>query len=105
MSRQIPLRRELLFRFGFLFVLALLFALFGIVVLLPGIESTARRTLIIGVLVAIDLGALFVLGSAILGKFMVKPMELLAEETRRSAGGEYTSRHRPCDNLQPHKVQ
>ena len=105
MSRQIPLRRELLFRFGFLFVFALLFVLFGIVVLLPGIESTARRTFIIGVLVAIDFGALFVLGSAVLGKFMVKPMELLAEDARRIAGGDYHHRIGTSDSLELRQVQ
>ena len=94
-----------MFRFGFLFVFALLFALFGIVVLLPGIESTARRTLIIGVLVAIDFGALFVLGSAVLGKFMVTPMELLAEDARRIAGGDYHHRIGTSDGLELRQVQ
>jgi len=74
MSRQIPLRRELLVRFGFLFVCAVLFALVGIVGLLPGIESTAGRTVVIGVLIVIDFTALFVLGSAVPGRFMVKPI-------------------------------
>jgi len=94
-----------LFRFGFLFLFALLFALFGIVVVLPGIESTARRTLIIGVLVAIDFGALFVLGSAVLGKFMVTPMELLADDARRIAGGDYHHRIGTSDSLELRQVQ
>ena len=105
MSRQIPLRRELLFRFGFLFAFALLFALFGIVVLLPGIESAARRTLLIGAFVAVDLGALFVLGGRVLGKFMVKPMERLAEDARRIAGGDYHHRIRTLDSLELAQIQ
>jgi len=105
MSRQIPLRRELLFRFGFLFVCALLFALVGIVGLLPGIESTAGRTVMIGVLIAIDFVALFVLGGAVLRKSMVKPMELLAGDARRIAGGDYHHRIGPSNTLELGQVQ
>jgi len=94
-----------LFRFGFLFVCALLFALVGIVGLLPGIESTAGRTVMIGVLIAIDFVALFVLGGAVLRKSMVKPMELLAGDARRIAGGDYHHRIGPSNTLELGQVQ
>ena len=105
MSRQIPLRRELLFRFGFLFVCALLFALVGIFGLLPGVESTAGRTILIGVLIAIDFVGLFVLGSTVLRKCMVKPMELLADDARKIAGGDYHHRIRASDSLELGQVR
>ena len=100
MSRQIPLRRELLVRFGFLFLCALLFALVGIVGLVPGIESTAGRTVVIGALIVIDFAVLFVLGSSVLGTFMVKPMELLADDASRIAGGDYDHRIRALASLE-----
>ncbi len=106
MSQQPTLRQELLFRFGVLFGFAVLFALFGIVVLdLPGIESPTRRTLIILVLFCTEFAALFVLGSAVIRRLMVAPMEQLAADAGRIASGDFRYRIQESNSRELHQVR
>lgn len=72
----------------------------GLVVLLPVLRSAAEGMLFVGVLLVVDLIILFLFGGAYLRRILLAPMERLALDARRVAGGEYRHRAAPAGSLE-----
>jgi C4-dicarboxylate-specific signal transduction histidine kinase len=72
----------------------------GLVALLPVLRSAAEGMLFVGVLLVVDLVILFLFGGAYLRRILLAPMERLALDARRVAGGEYRHRAAPAGNLE-----
>ena len=72
----------------------------GLVVLLPVLRSAAEGMLFVGVLLVVDLVILFLFGGAYLRRILLAPMERLALDARRVAGGEYRHRAAPAGSLE-----
>ena len=86
----VPLRRELLLSFAVLFAVAMLLAVLGVVVLLPGLATPRDATLFLASLIVADLGILFGFGSYVLRKDLVSPVERLVEDVMQmTEGGEH----------------
>ncbi|NJD18672.1 MAG: HAMP domain-containing protein [Gemmatimonadetes bacterium] len=100
MRAPTPLRRELLFAFGALFAGAVLIAGLGFAALYPVLGSLAQGVLFLSVLVVADLAILFLFGRALLQRSLVAPMEALAGDARRIAGGDYHHRAKPSESLE-----
>jgi two-component system NtrC family sensor kinase len=105
LHRPTPLRRELLLSFVVLFAGAVLLAGLGLAFLLPVFASPGEAALFIIVLVAADLGVLFVFAGALLRRSLFSPMERLAGHARRIGEGDYHHRIPPMERLELDQIR
>ena len=92
MTSPIPLRRELLVSFAVLFVAAILFAVNGVLLILPMLTSPGQGTVFVTSLLIADLFVLFGFGSWLLRRRLVLPLESLTDAVGRIADGHYEER-------------
>jgi len=100
MRTPTPLSRELLWSFAVLFAGAVFLAGLGLSFVLPVLDSPAEGMLFITLLVSADLLVLFIFGGAWVRRWLVKPLESLADEARRIAEGDYRHRIGRADSLE-----
>lgn len=95
MDRSTSVRREVLLAFGVLFAGGILLASLGIAFLLPLMASSGEVVFYLSLLLAADLGVIFVFGRVALGRTLLEPMDRLVEDVRTIADGSYEHRIRP----------
>lgn len=92
MPSRTTIRKELLFSLAILFVGAVLFAMVGLLAVLPVLESPGEAMEYILVLLVGDLVVLFFFGRSLLDRAVLRPIEVMVRDTERIAQGEYTHR-------------
>lgn len=92
-----PLRREFLGSFAVLFVGALVLMGGGVLLAYPLLRSPGEAALYLLALLVGDLAVVFFFGRVLLRRTLLEPLDRLAEDTRRIAGGEYRHRVRLSD--------
>ena len=95
-----PLRRELLVSFAVLFVAAVLFAVNGVILILPMLTSPGQGTVFVTSLLVVDLFVLFGFGSWMLRRRLVLPLENLTAAVGRIAEGHYEERAAGASSLE-----
>ena len=96
----IPLRRELLVSFAVLFAAAILFAVNGVLLILPMLRSPGQGTVFVTGLLFADLFVLFGFGSWLLRRRLVLPLEDLTDAVGRIAEGQYEERAAGASSLE-----
>ena len=96
----IPLRRELLVSFAVLFAAAIIFAVNGVLLILPMLTSPGQGTVFVTSLLIVDLFVLFGFGSWLLRRRLVLPLENLTDAVERIADGYYEERAAGASSLE-----
>ena len=94
------LRRELLVSFTVLFSAAILFAVNGVLLILPMLTSPGQGTVFVTILLVVDLFVLFGFGSWLLRRRLVLPLEGLTDAVGRIADGHYEERAAGASTLE-----